>query len=102
MGNPYNDLKKKIKKMSKNLKKSVYGRFGGSDNCKRGGSCGNNGIPPNGWFSPFFKGKSPWVVILLCPKAIVLYIILVSLLLCGVSFYGLVILILLVIIFILI
>ncbi|HCW54622.1 MAG TPA: hypothetical protein DG753_13020 [Clostridium sp.] len=102
MGKNYDDLRKRIKKMNKHIKKSVYGMFGGGENCKRGNPCGNNGMPPNGWFSPFFKGKSPWVMILLCPKAIVIYIILIVLLLCGVSLYGLVILILLTIIFILI
>lgn len=102
MGKPYDDLKKKIKKMSKHLKKSADGVFGRNESCKRGGPCGNNGMPPNGWQPPFFKPKSPWVVILLCPKAIVLYVILIVLLLCGVSFYGLFILILLTIIFVLI
>lgn len=103
MGKGYDDLKKRIKKMSKHLKKSAYGRFGENNSNNRGNACNNNnGIPPNGWYPPFFKWKSPWAIILLSPKAIVLYIILGVLLLCGVNIYGLVILILLTIIFILI
>ena len=104
MGKAYDDLKKRVKKMSKHLKKNAYGRFNKSgDSCKRGGPCNNGGgWPPNGWYPPFVKAKSPWTIILLSPKAFVLYAILIVLLLCGVSFYGLVILLLLVIIFILI
>ncbi|MBE6062792.1 MAG: hypothetical protein E7207_04345 [Clostridium butyricum] len=105
MGKAYHDIKKKIKKMIKHLKKNDGGCFGGSGSCKIGNRfANNNGMPPNGWgwYPPFFRWKSPWCVIFLCPKAIVLYIILIVLLLCGVSFYGLVILVLLTIIFILI
>lgn len=50
---------------------------------------------------PFFHQKNP-LLCLLYPKLVVGGIILLTLLLCGVSFYGLIILILLVIIFILI
>ena len=104
MGKAYDDLKKRIKKMSKNLKKTAYGKHSKKGEAfKRGGPCNNGGgWPPGGSYPPFFKAKSPRAVILLSPRAFVLYAILVVLLLCGVSLYGIVVLILLAIIFVLI
>ena len=95
--------------MYKHGKKSVKGFFGEHRHEKDDGCCDNNcsyGFKrPNSWFwgLPFYKpGRSPWFYILLCPKMCVIWLILIALLLCGVSFYGMIVIILLGIIFILI
>jgi len=88
------DLKKDFKNIFKHSKRAVKGFF-------RGGNRRNNcGRRPNG-FSPFFLNKSP-LLYLLYPKLIVGGIILLTLLFCGVSLYGVIIIILLTLIFILI
>ena len=104
----FDDIKKDFKKMYKQRKKSFEGLFGGhrhfkdDDDCNN--YCGVGGRRPNFfWGLPFYKpGRSPWFYILLCPKMCVIWFMLIVLLLCGVSFYGIIIIVLLGIIFILI
>ena len=88
------DLKKDFKNIFKHSKRAIKGffRFG-----VRRNNCGGR---PNG-FSPFFHCRSP-LLMLLYPKLIVGGIILLTLLFCGVSLYGVIIVILLALIFILI
>ena len=90
MSSSGDDLKKDFKNMFKHGKEAVRGVF-------RGNKCSR---PPRG-VPPFVPWKSP-LVFLFYPKICVGCIIIVTLLLCGVSFYGLVIIILLMIIFLLI
>lgn len=90
MSSSGDDLKKDFKNMFKHGKEAVRGAFRGN---KYGRS--QRGVPP------FIPCKSPWAL-LFYPKICVGGIILITLLLCGVSFYGLVIIILLMIIFLLI
>ncbi|MDR3597004.1 hypothetical protein [Clostridium sp.] len=88
------DLKKDFENVFKRSRRAIRDFFRGGNSRKRFGGWGN-GIPP------FFSNKNP-LLCLLYPKLIVGGIILLTLLLCGVSLYGLIILMLLVIIFILI
>ena len=88
------DLKKDFKNIFKHSKRAVKGFF-------RGGNRRNNcGRRPN-WCPPLFAFKSP-LLMLLWPKLIVAGIIFLALLFCGVSLYGVIIIFLLSIIFILI
>ncbi|AWK51014.1 hypothetical protein DIC82_08255 [Clostridium beijerinckii] len=88
------ELKKDIKNIYKHSKRAIKGFF-------RGGNRRNNcGRRPN-WGPPLFAFKSP-LLMLLWPKIIVAGIILLTLLLCGVSLYGVIIILLLTLIFILI
>ena len=88
------DLKKDFKNIFKHSKRAVKGFF-------RGGNRRNNcGRRPN-WCPPMFAFKSP-LLMLLWPKLIVGGIILLALLFCGVSLYGVIIILLLTLIFILI
>lgn len=83
------DLKKDIKNMFKHSKRAIKQFF-------RGGSRRNKfGCPP------FFPNRNP-LLALLYPKLIVAGIILLTLLFCGVSLYGIIIILLLGVIFILI
>lgn len=83
------DLKKDFKNMFKNSKRAIKGFF-------RTGSRRNKcGCPP------FFPSRNP-LLALFYPKLIVAGIILLTLLFCGVSLYGIIIILLLGIIFILI
>lgn len=86
------DLKKDFKNMFKHSRRAVQNFFRGGSRKKYSGI--------NGWF-PFFAGKNP--LLYLCyPKLIVAGIILLTLLFCGVSIYGLIIILLLAVILILI
>ncbi|WP_294378467.1 hypothetical protein [uncultured Clostridium sp.] len=101
-------IKRDIKKMYKHKKKHLRGlfdNFNSSDNecCNNNCNYGGRRRPVNFGWLPFFKpGRSPWFYILLCPKMCVVWIILLVLFFCGVSLYGILIIILLGIIFILI
>ena len=91
-----NALKKDFSNILKHSKRLVKGFFRGGN---RRNGCDRRRPPFGG--PPFFKPRSPWVM--LCyPKLIVAGIIALTLLLCGVSIYGLIIIILLILIFILI
>ena len=90
------ELKKDIKNIYKHSKRAIKGFFRGG---KRRNNCGFGGRP-NG-FPPFFHFRSP-LLMLLYPKLIVGGIILLTLLFCGVSLYGVIIILLLALIFILI
>ncbi len=107
----FDDIKKDFKNIYKHGKKSIKGLFGGhrhsgrDDDCCNNNHCGGYGGRRPNFFGglPIYKpGRSPWFYILLCPKMCVIWIILIVLLLCGVSFYGILIIVLLGIIFILI
>lgn len=88
------DLKRDFKNIFKHSKRVIKGFF-------RGGNRRNNcGRRTNG-FPPFFSPRSP-LLMLLYPKLIVAGIILLTLLFCGVSLYGVIIILLLTLIFILI
>ena len=88
------DLKKDFKNIFKHSKRAVKGFF-------RGGNRRNNcGRRPSG-LPPFFPLRSP-LLMLLYPKLIVAGILLLTLLFCGVSLYGVIIILLLALIFILI
>lgn len=93
------DLKRDFKNIFKHSKRVVKGLFRGGN---RRSSCGRNncGRRPN-FFPPFFPCRSP-LLMLIYPKLIVAAIILLTLLFCGVSLYGVIIIILLALIFILI
>lgn len=104
----FDDIKKDFKNMYKHCKKAVKGLVGGNrhkdDDCCGNCCSGHTGRKPGffGW-PPFFKpGRSPWFYILLSPKMCVVWIMLLVLLFCGVSLYGLIVVILLGFIFILI
>lgn len=84
------DFKKGIENALKRSKRAVRDFFRGGNRRKR--FCG---------FQPSFFNKNP-LLCLLYPKLIVAGVILVTLLFCGVSLYGIIILLLLGIIFILI
>ena len=88
------DLKKDFKNIFKHSKRVIKGFFRGANGIN---NCGRR---PNG-FPPFFPCRSP-LLMLLYPKLIVGGIILLTLLFCGVSLYGVIIIILLALIFILI
>ena len=88
------DLKRDFKNIFKHSKRVVKGFFRWGS---RGNSCGRRPIG----FPPFFRCRSP-LLMLLYPKLIVAGIILLTLLFCGVSLYGVIIIILLALIFILI
>ena len=90
------DLKRDLKNIFKHSKRAIKGffRFGSRRN-----SCGRR--PMGMGFPPFFHCRSP-LLMLLYPKLIVAGIILLTLLFCGVSLYGVIIIILLTLIFILI
>lgn len=88
------DLKKDFKNIFKHSKRVVKGFFRGGN---RRSNCGGR---PNGC-PPFFHFRSP-LLMLLYPKLIVGGIILLTLLFCGVSLYGVIIILLLALIFILI
>ncbi|AOR23003.1 hypothetical protein [Clostridium taeniosporum] len=75
------DNNKSFKHMCKNIRR-----------CFRGGRRGG------GWF-PFFSGPCPWYF---CPKVVVGGMILLALLLCGVNIYGVLIIILLILLFVLV
>lgn len=88
------DLKKDFKNIFKHSKKVCREFF-------RGGSRRNNfGRRSNG-FPPFFPRRNPFLM-LFYPKLIVAGIIILTLLFCGVSLYGVIIILLLSLIFILI
>lgn len=88
------DLKKDFKDLFKRSKRAIKDFFRGGNSRKRFGGRGNG-------FSPFSFNKNP-LLCLFYPKLIVAGIILITLLFCGISLYGIIILILLGIIFILI
>lgn len=88
------DLRKNFENAFKRGRRAIRGFFRGGSSRKKFGGWGNG-------FSPFSFNKNP-LLCLLYPKLIVVGIILVTLLFCGVSLYGIIILILLGIIFILI
>ena len=88
------DLKKDFKNIFKHSKRAIKGFFRGAN---RRNNCGRR---PNGC-PPFFPFRSP-LLMLLYPKLIVAGIILLTLLFCGVSLYGVIIIFLLTLIFILI
>jgi hypothetical protein len=88
------DLKDDFKNFFKHSKRAIRRFFRGGS---RRSKCG-------GWmsgFPSFFSSKNP-LLILLYPKLIVAGIILLTLLFCGVSLYGIIVIILLTIIFFLI
>lgn len=93
MGDSGDHLKKDFKNMFKHGKQIIRGLF-------RGKNCGCGRRPLRG-ISPFIPFRSPWMIFFY-PKIIVGSIILLTLLFCGVSFYGLMIIVLLIIIFLLI
>ena len=104
----FDDIKKDFKKMYKHGIKSFKGFFGGSHHDEDGechdNNCSYRSRRPNCWFGglPFYRpGRSPWFYILLSPRMCVIWAILIVLILCGVSFYGILIIVLLGIIFIL-
>ncbi len=80
-----------IFKHSKHVVKNFFRRGSKRNNCGRR----TNGVPP------FFLNKSP-LLFLFYPKLIIAGIIILTLLFCGVSLYGIIIIILLTLIFILI
>jgi hypothetical protein len=88
------DLKKDFKNVLKHSKRVVKEFF------RRGGRRTKCGGRPNG-YPPFFPQRSP-LLALLYPKLIVAGVIFLTLLLCGVSLYGVIIIFLLTLIFILI
>lgn len=88
------ELKKDIKNIYKHSKRAIKGFF-------KGGNRRNNFGRRQNWCPPMFAFKSP-LLMLLWPKIIVAGIILLALLLCGVSLYGVIIILLLTLIFILI
>ena len=88
------DLKKDFKNIFKHSKRVIKEFF-------RGGSKRNNFGRRQNWCPPMFAFKSP-LLMLLWPKIIVAGIILLALLFCGVSLYGVIIILLLTLIFILI
>ena len=105
----FDDIKKDFRNIYKHGKKAVMGFARSHGNCKENDGCNNNcggyggRRPRNFGFFPFFKpGRSPWFYILLSPKMCVVWAILIVLLFCGVNFYGLLIIVLLGVIFILI
>lgn len=87
------DLKKDFKNIFKHSKRAIKGFFRGRN---RRNNCGRR---PN--WCPQFAFRSP-LLMLLWPKLIVAGIILLTLLFCGVSLYGVIIIFLLTLIFILI
>lgn len=93
MGDSGDNLKKDFKNMFKHGKEAVR--------CFFRGKSGGFGRRPPGGIPPFIPFRSPWVIFFY-PKIIVGCIILLTLLFCGVSLYGLIIIILLMIIFLLI
>lgn len=109
----FDDIKKDFRNIYKHSKKAIKNFGAGkrhkcndgcNDCCNQGHGGGFGGRRPGFWgYPPFFKpGRSPWFYILLCPKMCVVWAMLVVLLLCGVSFYGILIIVLLGVIFILI
>ena len=97
----FDDIKKDFRNIYKHGKKSFKGLFGGhrrsrDDDCCSN-HCGYGGRRPNFFGGlPFYKpGRSPWFYILLSPRMCVIWAILIVLLLCGVSFYGILIIALL-------
>ncbi|MGM9933878.1 hypothetical protein [uncultured Clostridium sp.] len=105
----FDDIKKDFKNIFKHGKKSIKSLFRGhrhssDDDCCSNHCGGYGGRRPNFFGGlPIYKpGRSPWFYILLCPRMCVVWIILIVLLLCGVSFYGVFVIVLLGIIFILI
>ena len=93
MGDSGDHLKKDFRNMFKHGKEAVRGLFRG-----RNGGCGRR--PPGG-IPPFVPFRSPWMI-LFYPKIIIGCIIFLTLLFCGVSLYGLIIIVLLMVIFLLI
>jgi hypothetical protein len=88
------DLKKDFKNILKHSKRAVKGFFRrGSRRTKCWGK--SNGFPP------FCPKKSP-LLALFYPKLVIAGVIILTLLLCGVSLYGVIIILLLTLIFILI
>lgn len=113
MGGAGDDLKKDFKNMIKHFKKMIKGFFSGNhsigDDQERQSGCGSGCRPgPNQWarpggFPPFFPFRYKFPIMLLCyPKIVVGTLILIALLFCGVSLYGLIVIILLILLFILI
>ena len=104
----FDDIKKDFKNIYKHSKKAIKGFGSGHQRNKEDNGCNNFCGPGKrrpGYFGfpPFFKpGRSPWFYILLSPKMCVVWLMLIVLLLCGVSFYGILIVVLLGVIFILI
>lgn len=96
------DLKNDFKNMFKHSKRMIRGFFRGLG----GGDCGDQrrrpcpGPRPGGFF-PLFSFRSPWTI-LFYPKIIVAVLILIALLFCGVGLYGLIVITLLILLFILI
>ena len=88
------DLKKDFSNIFKHSKRAIKGFF-------RGGNRRNNFGGRQNWCPPFFRCRSP-LLMLLWPKLMVAGIILLTLLFCGVSLYGVIIIFLLTLIFILI
>ncbi|WP_238915218.1 hypothetical protein [Clostridium sp. YIM B02555] len=88
------DFKKEFGHFFKHSKRAVRNFFRGGSSKRKTWGWGNG-------FSPFFFNKNP-LLCLLYPKLIVAGIILLTLLFCGVSLYGIIIIILLLVIFILI
>ncbi len=94
MGDAGDNLKNDFKNMFKHTKKMIRGFF-------RGRNSGPVRRKPGFWGPPFSPFRSP-LVCLFYPKLIVGAFIILTLLLCGVGFYGLIIIILLILLFILI
>lgn len=113
MGGYGDDLKKDFKSIFKHGKKAVNGFFRDKSRkyCDKDNDSysslgrrppyGCNRPPFWGGYPPFIKSKSPWVI-LFYPKICVGILLLLTLLFCGVSLYGLVIIILLGVILIII
>ena len=100
------DLKNDFKNMFKHSKRMIRGFFrgrgGGDCDCEdhRRRPCPGPRPRPGGFF-PFFSFRSP-LTILFYPKIVVAILILIALLFCGVGLYGLIVIILLILLFILI
>jgi len=88
------DLKKDFKNILKHSKRVVRQFF------RRGSRRARCFGRPNG-FPPFFPTRSP-LLALFYPKLVIAGVIILTLLLCGVSLYGVIIILLLTLIFILI
>ena len=98
------DLKNDFKNMFKHSKRMIRGFFrgrgGGDCDCDNQRRRPCQGPRPSGFF-PFFSFRSP-LTILFYPKIVVAILILIALLFCGVGLYGLIVIVLLILLFILI
>lgn len=99
------DLKDDFKNIFKHSKKIIRGFFRGRGDCdcennQRRRHCSGPRPRPNRFF-PLFSFRSP-ITILFYPKIVVAILILIALLFCGVGLYGLIVIVLLILLFILI